>query len=1305
MKGLSSTSTGWHSHKTPSTSNPPLTPTYTSPRLPPAVPSQPLPVPHHPPHQKSPFKAFHSVFRKQQQAHNSLLAPPAQQPHRTPSIRSAYSASTTSSDTNSVHPYAQMHVAPIPVVSSHDSLDDEAECPVCLEPLSFSFRLPGEKPHIVPECGHALHEACFTAVYGPPPNQRSAVARKSNLGVCGVCRRPMKVGDGDSGKSNKLAALTGMGDHKAAPLYPGRDTPTSRRRAPSAQPYDPNEDDALDHTGSVKSHGQDHPQYIVAPSIQVRPEFSSLTRTADPSQPLTCIVIIELPGKRPATVVPGPVMPDPYSARNGVNHHMRRETTGSGHSSPRPDHPSQQQIHQPQSRRQQPDQGGYPNTSSTYSNGNGHESSVYSNTEEPNPFSAITEDLRNRIIDWKGHPLSDLGPLQMYDLLSVRRDSAIREFYVYLFKEAIICVVEEKKRGLGRLLSSASGFSTDPGSHSSASSQAKGVLRLKGRIYVRHIKNVTASSAAGEMSLTIDMEDELASFILIFKDRSSLESWRSSIQNLVNQFQAVNGPIPPPQSQGQPGQEQLDMEEFGGSAKAARMLSGGSTGTTMSSVDSLLNGGSSARSLSSSTSLGSLRQPHQQHPHGMHHHQGGQYHHNGNMPQKLSTLGEDDEYSSYDTPPPPASLVTPYTSSGPSNSLTPLPHPPMDLIIVISIPPPSAPQSTAQLKIRVIRATFDFMIASLGSKDRLSLVTFEVGLPGRVRKTPFLSLGKAQSRGRLEKFVDELGMRMEESQDEFLVRGKEEKTDVVTAVNHGLDVVLQRKARNPVSGMILVSDASDSTRRAQMDLVLARAEAANVPIHSFGYGRSHDPASLWLMSNHTSGTYTFVKDWYDLRSCIAGCVGGMMSIGLLNMKLHMKIVDSNRFRIRKISGGPSSVLSSDGQNVDVDVGELRYGERKEMLIELELDNTDSQRLAMKRQQQQQALLQQQQLQANGGYSSGGGGSNGMGGGPHGNRAMNATDQFVQSLGLDSLSIGDDAPDFVDGMMDRMIDEVPVVEVDGSFFDPAAAKHVSRLAHPVLLTITLLPLGMTSGGMGMGMGGMGGGGMGGMMGMAMGMLSGGGNGNGNGNGKANSSSSSTNSNGNNNGSPGGGGPSANSDAVIVRRRMELLASDMITRALVLVSRRNFSQAQNILGETKRILHTVLQNISRGLPPPGVGVNGGGGGMNGGMFGNGMGGGMGMGGMGGGSARNRKELLTLNAVRAIQAILQDLQILVEALEDNVEIFAHDQRNFGAQQAMILRDQKSWSGRSATEKLFWTTDNSIELASRSTDWVARE
>ncbi|KAJ3970516.1 Pleckstrin homology domain-containing protein [Lentinula raphanica] len=1138
----------WYSRKGPLPSDPHQADSnslYLNPRSAPPLP---------PNSSKVSLRSLNSVFRQ----------PKSNKPASVFTVESALSLP----DSVASHPYAAMHVAPMPVVSNSDNADDEEDCPVCLEPLSFSFRLPGEKPHIVPECGHALHEACFTAVYGPPPNQsKSTASRKSNLGVCGVCRRPMKVGDGDGGKSNKLAALTGFGDHTSSSLYPGRDTPTNRRRQQSQKPFDPTEDDPLDHTGSMKSDpSREHSQYIVAPSIQVRPEFSSLTRTHDVNQPLTCIVVIELPGKRNHAPVPGPVLQD-YNASRRVEagNHLRHDA----------DH-----VH-PQSRRQQQISESYSQDMHyNNSSGHGHDSSSSNShhhpkaiiQEEDSPFNPITEDLRNRIIDWKGHPLSDLGPLQMHDLLSVRRDTLVREFYVYLFKEALICVVEEKKRSLGRLLN-ASGHA-DTASTASSPAQSKGVLRLKGRIYVRHIKQVTASSAAGEMSLTIDMEDELASFILIYKDRETLEAWRSTIQALVNMFQSQNPSYqqPPPEERRAP-----EMEEFGGNSKAMRILSGSTSTTVSSGVDSLLQNGSSRSTMSSSTSHGSVLQQSQR----------------PQMQKKLTTLGEDDEMSPYDSP---TGLVTPYTSSGPSNSLTPLPHPPMDLIMVISLPPPNSSPSTAQLKLRVISATLEFVIASLGTKDRLSLVTFEVGLGGRVRKTPFLSISKGQSKARLEKFVENLSVRPTSDPDgsdygptdEFLVRvSKDEKTDVVTAVNHGLDVVLQRKARNSVSGMILVSDASDTTRRAQMDLVLARAEAANVPIHSFGYGRSHDPASLWLMSNHTSGTYTFVKDWYDLRECIAGCIGGMMSIGLLNMKLHMKIVDGNRFRVRKVSGGPSSILASDGQNVDVDVGELRYGERKEMLIELELDNTD---------------LQQRLARANGQNRD--------------MRNMNATDRFVQSMGLDSLAIDD--VDFADGMMDRMIDEVPVVEVDGSFFDPAAAKNVTRLAHPVLLTVTLLPP-----------------------------------------------------------TPNAPKPSSPvSDPVIVRRRMELLASDMITRALVLVSRRNFPQAQKIISETKRILHTVLQTISRTLPAPNSGTS-----------------------------RNRKEILTLGAVRAMQAIMQDLQILSEALEDNVDLFAHDQRNFGAQQAMILRDQKSWTGRSATERLFWTTDNSIELVSRSTDWIARD
>jgi len=249
------------------------------------------------------------------------------------------------------------------------------------------------------------------------------------------------------------------------------------------------------------------------------------------------------------------------------------------------------------------------------------------------------------------------------------------------------------------------------------------------------------------------------------------------------------------------------------------------------------------------------------------------------------------------------------------------------------------------------------------------------------------------------------------------------------------------------------------------------------------------------------------------------------------------------------------LLPTDGHNVDIDVGELHYSECKEMLIECELDNTEMRR----------SISAQ-----------------------HGSCALNATDQFVQSMGLDSLNIYDSA-DLVDVMMDRMIDEVPVFEVDGSFYDPTVSKQVSRPAHPVLLTITLPPHTLLPQSV-----------------------------------------------------PSSPKPVKPSDPVIVRRRMELLASDIITRALVLVSRKNYLQAQKIMNETKRIVHTVLHSISKTLPPPNTK---------------------------GTTMSNHKDILTLAAVRAMQAILRDLQIVSEALEENVDVFAHDQRNFGAQQVRSL------------------------------------
>jgi hypothetical protein len=588
--------------------------------------------------------------------------------------------------------------------------------------------------------------------------------------------------------------------------------------------YDASDDDPLDNASSLRNHRHDGPgsQYIVAPSISVRSEFANITRTSAAIQPLTCIVIVELPSRRQD--------PEP----------------GNGYRSPGdlgPTDPGDPSVRRP--RKNPSIEGAAPTYYATPQTPVSTAAPAYDargmaspptqqynlgGSSPPggeNPFQSITDDLMQRISDWKGHPMSGLGPLQMFDILSVRRDVLVREFYVYLFREAIICVLEEKKKSLGRLLSgdnaSISGSTTGGGGANN-----KGILRLKGRIYIRHIRRVHETSSAGELSLTIDMEDErLESFILIFRDRTTLEGWRSNISALVQAFQA---------SQGRSGA--ADLDEFGGvgqampkgvSAKAHRMLSG-STGTTSNSdsssvgPDSLL-GGSVRSAASSSTSPG-------MHPSNVYGGTTGGGGHQGGS--RLAKIPSEEQLGHYT--PTESRTVTPHVATGRSNNLTPLQHTPLDLILVISVPPPTAAPATAALKVRVIKTTLDFVLAQLGAKDRLSLVTFEVGVGGRVRKTPFLSLGRANSRARLEGFIDRISAPGQQptplpsdGPDEFLVRnaaGLEEKTDVVTAVNHGLDVVLQRKAKNGVSGMVLVSDASDSTRRAQMDLVLARAEAA-----------------------------------------------------------------------------------------------------------------------------------------------------------------------------------------------------------------------------------------------------------------------------------------------------------------------------------------------------------------------------------------------------------------------------------------------------------------------------------------------
>nr|ODO03693.1 zinc finger family protein [Cryptococcus depauperatus CBS 7855] len=962
-----------------------------------------------------------------------------------------------------VNPLLEPKMAQSAALVSTEDDSNEITCPVCVEPMGFRYRLPGEKPPIVPECGHALHEECFSHVYGsvPPDDSRKV------LGVCGVCRQPMKLADGPT-KRDKLAAM--MGQTKGSRnLLPAPSIRSNSSHGQLHSPSDPTSDDPIESSRYHLPEGQQ--LKVVVPSLSIRSEFSTISRNKKGKQTITTMITVEVPqapgrGKYPAA---------------------RRETDD-GRSSP--------QL--PPSPVSADDMSSSPPAQ---------------NLPTPDPFAHVVQDLKNRIVDPKQLSIDSFGSLRLFDILTVRKDSLARDFHVYLFQEALMCVAEEKKSGFRQIFSSASSIRSEHSGHSS-----RAVLKVKGRIYLRHVTRVVENTSRGDLSLAILMEEEsLESFVLTFKEKSSFENWKITLKRLMDENKRV------PKD------------------RIAKLLGAGAPRRSPSRINSYPD-------LSSPT---------------------GSY----NATPVSAAFSPESPQSHRE--PSPGDLAY-------NRPLAPV-HTPLDVVIVLSLPAFNPSQSTP-LKVKLMRSSLEFLLNLFGPRDRVSLVSCEMGINGTLRKTPFLSTVRYTSRKRLEAFVETLGAGKQEK-DEFEVpAGADEKLDVVTAMNVALDVVLQRKSKNPLSSMIIVSDTADMIKRPQMDLVTARLDAANLPVYAVGYGRSHDPSPLWIVTNHTVGTYTFVKEWYHLRETLAGIIGGMMSVAMDNVKLHVSCVE-NDFRVVRVQGTTQTVMIGGAtKDLDIELQELRFGDKREIIVELELDGPQEQRYSGEGSSESEHLSESVSQRCGSSFG----------------RTPSS------NVGMDVLSVSDSISALRENAYEDAVDEVPVCEVDLAFRDPSVGRSVARLPHPELLTIAILPR---------------------------------------------STSSST-----------------PADPGIVRRRMELLASDMFTRALLIASRKNYTQAGRILRETKRIVETMQDNMRQHVSEN-TSRRG----------------------------RSKREMQAILAVDGLEGPLQDLEGLLDAMEEQKDVFDRYCRNFAAQQSAVLRSQRAWTTRTLSERTYCANEaqNIIQMS----------
>ncbi|KAK4218101.1 protein STE5 [Rhypophila decipiens] len=423
-----------------------------------------------------------------------------------------------------------------------------------------------------------------------------------------------------------------------------------------------------------------------------------------------------------------------------------------------------------------------------------------------------------------------------------------------------------------------------------------------------------------------------------------------------------------------------------------------------------------------------------------------------NRPQRVSSLA-----SSWGGAKSATTAPTEYTNFARS-PLLPSVHVPVDVVVVVPI---SA--SMQGVKINVVRDALRFMVAALGERDRMGLVTFGSSGGG----VPIVGMTTKAWPGwsNVLNSIKPVGQ-------------KSHRADVVEGANVAMDLLMGRKYNNPIATIMLISDASTSDADS-VDFVVSRAEAAKITIHSFGLGMTHKPDTMIELSTRTKASYTYVKDWMMLRECLAGCLGSMQTLSHQNVKLRLKLPEGSPAKFHKISGALQITKRATGRDAEASLGDLRFGDKRDILVQLVImpDNTSQEQLP-----------------------------------------QDPWDNIVS--GLEALG----GPMDSDEQRTVSVEEVPLIQAELSWGD-ILRDGTSQHTRPSLLAIAMLP--------------------------------------------ASSSKKSW-----------GNSPPIPPHPHIVQRRMELLTSDMLTRALTLVSRGQHDRAHTLLNETR----SILKGLGKGGLPP-------------------------------------------------------------------------------------------------------------------------
>ncbi|KAK6929181.1 von Willebrand factor, type A [Dillenia turbinata] len=252
------------------------------------------------------------------------------------------------------------------------------------------------------------------------------------------------------------------------------------------------------------------------------------------------------------------------------------------------------------------------------------------------------------------------------------------------------------------------------------------------------------------------------------------------------------------------------------------------------------------------------------------------------------------------------------------------PRAPVDLVTVLDIS-----GSMAGTKLALLKRAMGFVIQNLGPSDRLAVIAFS----STARR--LFPLRRMSDSGRQSAL---------QAVNSLVANGG---TNIAEGLRKGTKVMEERREKNSVASIILLSDGQDtytvsSSNGGQtspdyhlllpLSICGAEGKGYHIPVHTFGFGSDHDASSMHSISEITGGTFSFIETESVIQDAFAQCIGGLLSVMVQQLQVDIKSVNPN-ICIRSLKAGsyPSQILS-DGRTAYIDVGDLYADEQRDFLV-------------------------------------------------------------------------------------------------------------------------------------------------------------------------------------------------------------------------------------------------------------------------------------------------------------------------------------------------------------------------------------